>query len=163
MKWKPWRVKLVNYWPPFLGSGIRVRQMTPDFRHIEVELKQSWFNTNYVGVHFGGSLYAMTDPFYMLMLIENLGPHYIVWDKAAAIRFKRPGKGVVSARFTLSEEQIREIQARVDREGKCEAHFQVQVLDQTGEIVAEVEKTIYLRRKDAPKPTAMLASAARAP
>ncbi|MBU6375117.1 MAG: DUF4442 domain-containing protein [Bdellovibrionales bacterium] len=163
MKWKPWRVKLVNYWPPFLGSGIRVRRMTADFRLIEVELRQSWFNTNYVGVHFGGSLYAMTDPFYMLMLIENLGPHYIVWDKAAVIRFKRPGRGVVSARFTLSQEQIQEIQARVDREGKSEAQFQIQVLDQKGEVVAEVEKTIYLRRKDLVKAPTKLAPAPHAP
>jgi hypothetical protein len=84
---------LLNVWPPFLGAGIRVNRFQPDWKGIEVEMKLRRWNSNYVGTHYGGSLYSMADPFYMLMLIENLGSDYIVWDKSATIRFKKPGKG----------------------------------------------------------------------
>src|SRR3954471_228439 len=90
---------VLNLYPPFLGAGIRVKRLDPDWRTIEVEMKLRRWNTNYVGSHYGGSLYSMTDPFYMLMLIENLGRDYIVWDKSATIRFRRPGKGTVVAKF----------------------------------------------------------------
>ena len=149
MKWKPWRVKLVNYWPPFFGAGIRVVRISRDYREIDVEMRQRWFNTNYVGVHFGGSLYSMIDPFYMLMLIENLGPDYIVWDKAASIRFKRPGKGKVSERFRLSQKQIDQIKAAADSQEKHEISFPVSVVNEQAEVVAEADKLIYIRRKSA--------------
>ena len=87
--------RLVNYWPPFLGAGIRVTRWDEDWRAIDVALPLHRWNANFVGTHYGGSLYSMVDPFYMLMLIENLGPDYVVWDKSANIRFRRPGKGRV--------------------------------------------------------------------
>ncbi len=96
-------LRWINWWPPFLGMGIKVRRISEDFREVDVEMVQRFWNTNYVGVHFGGSLFAMTDPFYMLMLIENLGPQYIVWDKAASIRFRKPAKGTVRAEFRLTK------------------------------------------------------------
>ena len=73
----------INLWPPFLGAGIRVKRIAPDMKAVDVEMKLRWWNANYVGTHFGGSLFAMTDAFYMLMLMANLGGDYIVWDKAA--------------------------------------------------------------------------------
>jgi hypothetical protein len=100
-----------------------------------------------VGTQFGGSLYSMTDPFYMLMLIENLGKGYIVWDKAATIRFKSPGHGTVHATFQLSEEEIEKIRATVEKDGRAEPHYQVQILDDEGKLVAEVEKVISVRAK----------------
>jgi hypothetical protein len=140
--------KLINLWPPYLGAGIRLREVAPDFTSLEVEMKLRFWNRNYVGTHFGGSLYAMTDPFLMLMMMENLGKDYIVWDKAASIRFKKPGKGRVRARFELPRGRISEIRAEADRLPKTEPEFQVQVLNDADEVVAEVHKTLYVRRKD---------------
>ena len=91
-------LRLLRIYPPFLGAGIRIKRMSEDLREIDVEMKLHWWNANYVGTHYGGSLYSMADPFYMLMLLENLGSGYIVWDKAASIRFRKPGKGTVQRR-----------------------------------------------------------------
>ncbi|HKR93755.1 MAG TPA: DUF4442 domain-containing protein [Candidatus Angelobacter sp.] len=109
-----------------------------------------FYNRNYVGTHFGGSLYSMVDPFYMLMLMNILGPGYIVWDKAASIRFKKPGKGVMKASFHLSEEQIAEIRAAADTQPKVEPQFLVVVKDAEGNAVAEIDKLLYVRKKDKP-------------
>jgi hypothetical protein len=138
---------LLRIYPPFIGAGIRVARISPDMREIDVELRQHWWNENYVGTHYGGSLYSMTDPFYMLMLMHNLGKDYIVWDKAATIRFRKPGKGPVRAQFRLTEAQIEEVRARLEQEDKIEPTFVVEVRDEAGEVVAEVEKLLYIRRK----------------
>ena len=119
---------------------------------IDVEMKLRFWNRNYVGTHFGGSLYSMTDPFFMLMLIDNLGPEYLVWDKAATIRFKKPGRGKVRAEFRLSDEQIDEIRRAAATNGKTEPTFVVQVKDEAGEVVAEVEKVLWVKRKDKVSP-----------
>lgn len=146
-KKKAWFFKLMSYWPPYFGAGILVKRVSADLREIDVEMRQRFWNTNYVGVHFGGSLYAMTDPFFMLILMENLGSDYIVWDKGATIRFKRPGKGRVTAKFKLTEEQIIAIREKADSEPKVEPVFTVQVMDDDGTVVAEVEKLLYVKRK----------------
>ncbi|HUP56259.1 MAG TPA: DUF4442 domain-containing protein [Bdellovibrionota bacterium] len=140
-------LRLLNLWPPYLGAGIRVKRIAPDFRSIDVEMNLRFWNQNYVGVHFGGSLYAMTDPFIMLMLMENLGKDYIVWDKAASIRFRKPGKGRVRVRFELSQERLDEIRRQADELPKVEPVFQVQITGDAGEVIAEVEKTLWVKRK----------------
>src|SRR5690606_38793286 len=94
----------LNAWPPFLFSGIRVTAIGEDWRHATVELRQRWYNRNYVGTHFGGSLFAMTDPFWMLLTMRSLGSDYIVWDQAGEIRFLKPGRGTVRAGFELAED-----------------------------------------------------------
>src|SRR6201987_3056558 len=99
----------INLWPPFLGAGIRIQHIAPDMKAVDVEMSLRWWNANYVGTQFGGSLFAMTDPFYMLMLMANLGGEYIVWDKAASIRYRKPGRGTVRAEFRLSDAQVHEI------------------------------------------------------
>ncbi len=141
---------LMNLWPPFLGAGIRVKRLQPGWREIDVEMKLRHWNANYVGTHFGGSLYSMTDPFFMLMLIENLGPDYIVWDKSASIRFRRPGTGLVSAQFRLSEGQIQEIREALATEEKIDRIFAVEVKDKAGTVIAEVQKQVQVRRKPVP-------------
>lgn len=146
-----WLFRLMNLYPPFLGAGIRVKKVSDDLRLIETEMKLRWWNRNYVGTHFGGSLFTMCDPFYMVMLVELLGRDYIVWDKAASIRFRRPGRGTVRARFEVGAEREAEIRAAADRDGKTEIVFEPRVVDADGETVAEVEKLIYVRRKDAPR------------
>ena len=130
-----------------LGMGIRVRRISDDIREVDVEMVQRFWNTNYVGVHFGGSLFAMTDPFYMLMLIENLGPGYIVWDKTAAFRFRRPGKGTVRAEFRLTAEQIDEVRRAADTQPKVEPVFTVEIKDESGDVVAIAERTLHVRKK----------------
>src|SRR6201992_2668960 len=124
--------RLINLYPPYLGAAIRIRHISEDFRHVEVEMPLRFYNRNYFGTHFGGSLYSMCDPIYVLMLVNILGPDYIVWDKAASIRFKRPGKGLVKASFHLSEEQISEIRAAADKQAKVEPQLQVLVKDTEG-------------------------------
>ena len=137
-------LRLLSVWPPYLGAGIRVRP-SEDLRTYEVRMKLRWWNRNYVNTHFGGSLYSMCDPYFMLILIEALGRGYIVWDKAATIRFRRPGKGTVRATFRIPQERIDEIRAAADRGEKVEPVFKVDILDEQGEVVAEVEKLLYIR------------------
>lgn len=139
--------KLLNFYPPYLGAGVRVRA-APDLRTFDVEMKLRLWNRNYVGTHFGGSLYTMCDPFYMLILFEALGRDHVVWDKAAKIRFRRPGRGKVRAHFHVSEEEIDEIRKRAAKEATVEPVFSVKVLDADDQVVAEVEKLLYVRRKD---------------
>jgi acyl-coenzyme A thioesterase PaaI-like protein len=139
---------LANWWSPFRGAGIRILHIAPGYRLVEVEMRLRWFNKNYVGTHFGGSLYAMTDPFLMMMLINNLGPNYIVWDKAAKIDFKKPGRGTVRVRFQLDEDEIQKIKSTADAQGKYVFDRVVNVVDESGEVVAEVVKTLYVRRRE---------------
>ena len=138
-------LRWINIWPPFLGAGIRVRWRSN--RDVDVELKLRAWNRNYVGTHYGGSLYSMTDPFYMLMLMENLGRDYIVWDKAASIRFRKPGKGKMKAEFRLSDAQLDEIRDKLANQDRYEPTFLVEVKDEAGDVVAEVQKVIHVRRK----------------
>lgn len=138
---------LMNLWAPYLGAGIRVRKISPDYREVLVEMPLRWYNRNYVGTHFGGSLSAMTDPFYMLMLMHNLGPAYIVWDKSATIEFIRPGRGVVRAHFVLDAARVDEIRAACADGQSHFPEFEVSIVDAQGEIVARVHKTLYVRRK----------------
>ena len=137
----------MNWWPPLLGAGIRVRRMSDGLREIDVEMKLRFWNANYVGTHFGGSLFTMTDPFYMLMLVENLGREYIVWDKTATIRFRKPGRGTVRAEFRLTQERVDEIRRALTTAEKYEPVFVAQIKDAQGDVVAEVEKVIYVRRR----------------
>jgi hypothetical protein len=138
----------INLWPPFLGAGIRVKRIAPDMKAVDVEMKLRWWNANYVGTHFGGSLFAITDAFYMLMLVANLGPDYIVWDKAATIRYRKPGRGTVHVEFRLADEQIDDIREKLKTLPKYEAVFRVDGKDETGLVIAEVEKLLYVRKKE---------------
>jgi hypothetical protein len=146
--WKSRSLRLIlNLYPPYLGAGIRVNHIAADFSVIDVQMGLHFWNRNYVGTHFGGSLYAMVDPFLMLILIEQLGPAYVVWDKSAEIRFRRPGQGTVRAHFEIPRERVEEIRRAADADGKVEPHFTASVLDQQGQIVAEVDKLLYVRKK----------------
>jgi hypothetical protein len=137
----------IRYYPPLLFAGIWVRRISRNVREIDVEMKLRWWNANYVGTHYGGSLYSMTDPFYMLILLQNLGRNYIVWDKAATIRFRKPGRGKVSAQFRLSEAQLEEVRRTLETQEKFEPVYTVEVKDESGEVVAVVEKVLYIRKK----------------
>ena len=138
---------LLNIYPPYLGAGIRVQHISPDMAHAKVRLKLTFWNRNYVGTQFGGSLYSMVDPFYMLLLIERLGPEYIVWDKAASIDFIKPGKGPVFAEFHVDDGLLEEIRQQTATGKKYLPRLQVDIRDAAGELVAQVDKTLYVRLK----------------
>ena len=137
----------INLWPPFLGAGIKVQYIAPDYREIVVSMKLRWYNRNYVGTHFGGSLAAMTDPFYMLMLIHILGNEYIVWDKTSTIDFRAPGRGTVTARFILKDDQIAEITRKTADGDPYYPELSVDIVNELGEVVATVAKKLYVRKK----------------
>jgi len=145
-------LRRLRFYPPFVGAGIRVRHISEDFRRFDVEMPLKFWNRNYVGTHFGGSLYAMADPWFMFILMHNLGSDFIVWDKAATIRFKKPGKGLMKASFEISAERLAEIRAEAEAGGKVEPKFQTVVTDSDGNVIAEIEKLLYVRKKDARKP-----------
>jgi hypothetical protein len=140
-------LRLINLWPPLAAAGIHVKWGS-DMKTVDVQMKMRPWNRNFVGTHYGGSLYSMTDPFYMLMLIQNLGPKYIVWDKAAHIRFRRPGTGTVSAYFQLTDAQLDEIRRILETQPKYEPSFTVEVKDESGNVLAEVQKILHIRKKD---------------
>ncbi|MEW6405750.1 MAG: YiiD C-terminal domain-containing protein [Chloroflexota bacterium] len=145
--WQRFRERLINFYPPFLGAGIQARNVNESTVCVEMKLK--WFNVNLVGVHFGGSLYAMCDPWFMLILMRKLGSDYIVWDKAASIQFLRPGRGRVKATFHIPQERVDEIRREADAKSKLEPTFTVDVTDDDGQVIARVEKLLYVRRKKA--------------
>lgn len=137
----------LNLWPPFLFTGIRVTRLDDDFRSARVELRMRPWNRNYVGTHFGGSLFAMTDPFWMLMLLHQIGDEHVVWDKAAHIEFEKPGRGVVHAEFVLENAVLDELRAAAAGGDKVLRWFETAVRDASGDVVATVRKQLYVRRK----------------
>lgn len=138
---------LINIWPPLLFAGIRVKQVAPDFKRVVIQLRSYKINLNIMRSHFGGSLYAMTDPWYMAMLMQILGPDYYVWDRRAEIDFLSPGYGTVTAVFTLSDEEIAAIRAATADGDKHLAQFKVEIRDAADKLVATVDKTVYVRKK----------------
>lgn len=139
--------QMLNIWPPFLFSGISILEISKDFRHAKVRLKKRALTSNYVGTLFGGSLFAMTDPFYMVMILKNLGSDYIVWDKRSEIEYVSPGKATVFAEFNLLDADLDEIKREVEVSGKYLKWFEVDIKTADGTVVAIVKKQIYVRKK----------------
>lgn len=139
--------RVMNLFPPYLGTGISVTEVAPDCRSMTVVMRQRWYNRNAFGTHFGGSLYSMCDPHYVLLLIPLLGPEYIIWDKAASIEFLKPARGTVKAVFDWNDDQLQEIRARTIWGEKYEPHRVLEITDDEGTAVARVSKTLYVRRK----------------
>lgn len=138
---------VLNLYPPYLGAGVRVRHISADFRDVQVCMGLGWYNRNYVGTQFGGSLYSMVDPFFMLMLMENLGPDYIVWDKAATIDFIAPGRGPVFARLSIDQALLDDVRQQTATGEKYLPQWQGEIHDGSGTLVARVDKTLYVRLK----------------
>lgn len=133
-----------NVWPCFRGTGARVAFIASDWSEVRVRLPLSWRTRNYVGTIFGGSLYAAVDPFYMLMLIHRLGPEYVVWDKAASIRFRKPGRSTLFATFRLEEAEVDEIRRLLRDQPKVDRTYPVELKDAEGVLHAEVQKVIHI-------------------
>jgi acyl-coenzyme A thioesterase PaaI-like protein len=141
-------VRFMNFYPPFLGAGVKIKMISEKDLSLRVSMPLKVTNKNYVGVHFGGSLYSMTDPFFMLILMNKIGKDYIVWDKKASIQFKRPGKGTVSAFFEITQDKVEEIKEAVDRHGKWEPEFSVDIKNEDDQVVASVIKTLWVKKKN---------------
>ncbi|MFW7380849.1 MAG: DUF4442 domain-containing protein [Oligoflexus sp.] len=142
----------MNLWPPFLGAGIRVESIQEDYRCVQVALLQRFYNRNYVGTHFGGSMFAMLDPFFMLMVMKNLGEQYYVWDRHGEIDFVAPGRGKIYANLVIKQEQLDEIIAAVAHGEKYEPEFATEIVDKSGELVARYCKKLYVRLKPRHRP-----------
>lgn len=137
----------INLWPPYLFSGIHVTDVAPDYRYARVELRLRRWNRNYVGTHFGGNLFSMTDPFWMLLIMHNLGRDYFVWDKAGEIEFVKPGKSTVHCEFRLDDALLDELRDATANGEKYLRWLPCDVIDAQGDVVARVRKQIYVRRK----------------
>lgn len=138
--------RFVNFWPPFLFSGIRLLELADDWRYARVRLKLAWYNRNYVGTHFGGSLFAMTDPFWMILVMECLGRDYIVWDQAAEITFVQPGRTDVFVEFRVEEAVLDELRTATAHGEKYLRWFETEVKTANGDVIAKVRKRLYVRR-----------------
>ncbi len=149
MKLPAWTLRLIlNCWPPFLGAGIHVKEIKPDFSFARVTLAFRWYTKNYMRTQFGGSLYTMTDPFFALMLMMRLGSNYLIWDKYGEINYIKPGRKRVYADFVITEEQLETIRVEVHTSGKALSVFVTELYDEEEQLIAKVKKTIYIATKD---------------
>ena len=132
----------------YRGTGGRLRYIAEDWSEVRLELPLSWRTRNYVGTIFGGSIYAAVDPIYMLMLIHRLGPEYVVWDKAASIEFKKPGRETLHARFVIGDDELAAIRSALESQRSLDRNYVAELKDGTGAVCARVEKVIYIRRRE---------------
>lgn len=136
-----------NFFPASGGTGGRVTYIADDWHEVRIRIPLSWRTRNYVGTIYGGSLYGAVDPIYMLMLMKILGPNYIVWDKAATIRFKKPGREELYAVFKLSHEEIAEIRRLAETERSVDRIYELELVDRAGIVYAQIDKTLYISKK----------------
>lgn len=141
MKW------FLRFYPPYIGAGIKVESISQDWKEMKVSMKLRWYNKNAIGTHFGGSLYSMIDPHFVLMLMPILGNKYIVWDQSATIKFLKPGKGKVSAVFSISDDMIVTILNKTSAGEKYLPKFNIDILNENGDVIAVANKTLYVRQK----------------
>ena len=140
---------MLSYWGPFLGAGIRITHISEDFTQINAELRNRLYNKNLFGVHFGGAIYALVDPFYVLMLVKGLGRDFIVWDKSAEVKFLKPGKGTLRAEFHISTEEMEGIRKTVLNKKRYLFKKNIEVLNDKDEVVASIDKVVSIKLKDA--------------
>jgi acyl-coenzyme A thioesterase PaaI-like protein len=136
-----------NLFPAYCSTGARITYISRDFREVVVRLPLSWQTRNVVGTIFGGSMYAAVDPVYMLMLIKNLGPNYVVWDRSACIDFKKPGRTALFARFQIDGAELDTIRHELEQVRHVDRVYRVDLVDEQGTVHASVEKVVYVRKK----------------
>jgi acyl-coenzyme A thioesterase PaaI-like protein len=146
-----WRTRVFrwgfNFFPAFRGTGGRITYIADDWSEVRVKLPLNWRTRNYVGTLYGGSIYGAVDPHYMIMLIKRLGPEYVVWDKAATVRFRRPGRSMLFARFLVPDEEVVAIREILRDAPKLDRIYQIDLSDAAGEVCATVEKTVFIRKR----------------
>ena len=139
--------RIINLYPPYLGAGVKIEYVSEDWRELRVSMTLRWYNRNAVGTHFGGSLYSMIDPHLMLLLIQLLGKEYLVWDRSASIEFIKASKKKVTSILKISDEDLEKIKRHTKNGEKYFATFPVEIRDTDNDVVAVVEKEIYIRKK----------------
>ena len=142
-----WMLKFLWLWPALLGTGIRVVSVAKDFSCLTVQLKTRFWNQNYFGTHYGGSLFSMTDPFYALMLVHLLGKDFVIWDKSASIKYKIATKKPVFAKFEITPQTLQDLQRKLQQQNTVEPSFSIAIKDADDNTVALVERTLHIRRK----------------
>lgn len=149
MKMTPSKLRfLLNYYfGPYIGAGVKIEEYSPDWRFARVSMKLRWYNRNAVNTHFGGSMYSMTDPHYMLMLMNILGKDYTVWDKHAEIDFIKPGEGKLTAEFVITDEMLQDIKDNTESGEKYLPEYLVEVKNAANEVVCEIKRTLYIKRR----------------
>lgn len=146
-----WMRTAFNFFPCYRRTGARITAISPDLKQVRVKLPLNWTTRGYWGTTFGGSLYGAVDPVYLVMLARNLGKGYMIWDKSAAIQFKRPGRGTLHATFTLTDGELDSIRAALAAEAKIDRTYLIDLVDSAGEVHATVEKVVNIRRRDSPR------------
>ena len=137
-----------NFFPAYRGSGARITYIAADWREVRIKLPLTLRTRNYVGTIYGGSMYSAVDPIYMIMLIKLLGPDYVVWDKSASIRFRKPGKSTLFARFVIDQAETDELRAVLQQHPTLDRIYQVDLVDAEGAVYASIEKTLYIKRRE---------------
>lgn len=136
--------RFFNCFPAYRGTGGRITYIAPDWQEVRIELPLNWRTKNYVGTTYGGSMYGAVDPVYMMMLIRTLGDEYVVWDKEAEIRFKKPGRDTLYATFRLSDEELDAVRAELERTDSTDRVYTVDLVDGDGVTHATVKKTLHV-------------------
>jgi len=148
-----WRSRLArwgfNCFPAYRGTGARLTYIASDWSEVRVRLALNWRTRNYVGTMFGGSMYGAIDPIYMIMFIKMLGPSYVVWDKAASIRFRRPGRETLYATFRVTAADLEAVRAGVGAHDKVEPELTVDLVNAEGVVHASFQKILSVRRREA--------------
>ena len=139
--------RIINLYPPYLGAGIKVDYINDDWKELQVSMALRWYNRNAVGTHFGGSLYSMVDPHLMLLLMQLLGKEYLVWDKSATIDFVKASKKKVTSVIKISDEDLEQIRRNTEKGDKYFSRFLIEIREEGDDLVANVEKVIYVRKK----------------
>lgn len=137
----------MNLWPPYLFTGVRIKEISRDYRRARIRLAKTPLTTNYFGTQFGGTMFSMVDPFVAFLLYRNLGPEYVVWDRRGEIDFESPGRTALFAEVRLTDEIIAELRERADAGERVLHWFDINIVDTTGALVARVRKQVYVRRK----------------
>jgi acyl-coenzyme A thioesterase PaaI-like protein len=136
-----------NFFPVYRRTGARITYISGDWCEVHIKLPLNWKTRNYVGTIFGGSMYAAVDPLYMVMFIKLLGPEYIVWDKAASIKFKQPGRSTLHAKFKIEKAELNYIRKTLKVQSNLDRTYQIELIDKDGAICAMVEKIIHFKKK----------------
>ena len=149
---RPWGARLVrmgfNLHPAFRSTGGRVVHVAPDIRHIRIRLPLTWKTKNIVGSLYGGSLFAITDGAHPAMLMAALGEDYIIWDKAASIRYRKPGYTTLYADFRVTPEEMAGIRDVLAERHEVDWIFQIEIKDADGVVHTVVERTVYIAEKN---------------
>ncbi|MBT8332811.1 MAG: DUF4442 domain-containing protein [Desulfobacterales bacterium] len=139
--------RLLNIYGPYFGAGVKVEHISSDWKQISVSMKLRWYNRNIFGIHFGGSLYSMADPHFVIMLMNLLGSDYLVLDKSATIEFLRPAKGRVFATFEITDDELAIIRAQTDKKRRSLPEFTTTIVDENQKTIARIYKILYVRKK----------------